>query len=173
MEKDFELWYDLSTMLGQRTDEYGVEVSGYPGWLEVEAEIEGKIFVLEDTWTNRRCSGLGRMEGTMAVHGRTEPWKGFLGFSIPFSMEWDGAETAWERKRCKSKGEWTFAEVERFRSVLERNMMEIGMKSPEIPMVVWGRGQFEMWRDPGEVVTTEYQANRRRIAIRRMKGRRI
>ena len=171
VEMVFELWYDLNTMFGQRTDEYDVKVADDPGWLEADAEIEERIFILEDMWTNRRCSGPGKTEGVMAVHDRTEPWRGFLGFSIHFSMEWPEAGSDWTEGR--SKVERTFPEVERFRSAIERNMMEMGMKSPEIPMVIWGRGQFEMWRDPGAVITTEYQANMRRNAIRRMKGRRI
>ena len=147
-------------------------------WVEGERELEGKMFVLEDMFLRPELALMDsseprKLNGVMGVHDRVEPWTGYLGSSVSFSMDWTGDETGTKQGNPWEEGKWTFQEVEVFRSVVEKEMMERGMKSPEIPMVIWGMGQFEVWIAPGEATSEEYQTQRRRTMIRSMKGRRI
>jgi len=113
-------------------------------WVESEKELERKMFVLEDmflrpAFMDLRSSSMEprRLSGVMGVHDRVEPWTGYLGSSVSFSMDWLEDETDAKYGNPWKEGMWTFSEVETFRSVIEKEMMERGMKSPEIPMVIW------------------------------------
>lgn len=167
---------------GQNAEFWSLTPDSRMMWVEGERELEGKMFVLEDMFLKpafmdliRRSTEPRRLSGVMGVHDRVEPWTGYLGSSVSFSMDWTGDETETEYGNPNpwKEGMWTFSEVEVLRSVIEKEMMERGMKSPEIPMVIWGRGQFEVWFAPGEATSEEYQTERRRTMIRNMKGRRI